>query len=129
MDGTLIETWTSQRSLKKQDDESYKGQSCGRLRNNDYARFKNGSGVAFIPARGVGLFGHVLMENRNGLIVEAMVTQAAGRATKTPRSLIMHHCCSNGFGQRHYEPVSGEPIRPTARDSSELCERRTFDPT
>ncbi len=38
----------------------------------------------------LGYLGHVLMENRNGMIVDAMVTQADGRAERDAAVLMLY---------------------------------------
>lgn len=93
VDGTLIEAWASQRSFRrkdgKDDDNSDgPGRNAGRdfhgeTRSNEThasttdreARMYRKSFAH--PAR-LCYAAHVLMENRNGLVVEAMVNQASG---------------------------------------------------
>ena len=87
VDGTLIQAWASRRSFKEKSDPPTRGTGArGRklLRDThesttdaDARLYKKGSGAA-VPS----YLGHVLTENRNGLIVGAMVTRAATTAER-----------------------------------------------
>lgn len=97
VDGTLIEAWASHKSFKPKDDHDSDGGGeggrnaevdfRGRPRSNDThvsttdpdARLYRKSKAA--PAV-MGYLGHVLMENRNGLVVAATVTHATGTAER-----------------------------------------------
>lgn len=94
VDGTLIQAWASHKSFVPKDDgdgdadgDSGDGSDFrGQPRSNDthqsktdpdsrlYRKGKTASELRFM--------GHTLMENRNGLIVNAMVTQADGHAER-----------------------------------------------
>ena len=90
VDGTLIEAWASQKSFQKKDggdDET--GSQFPRREAHATTRTNRRP----IPTPGcigkangqeakLSYLGHVLMENRNGLIVDAMVTQADGTAER-----------------------------------------------
>jgi transposase len=88
VDGTLIEAWASQKSFQKKDGGGGDGAEFrGEKRTNDTHEsktdpdaklYRKGNGQ---EAR-LGYLGHVMMENRNGLIVDAMVTQADGTAER-----------------------------------------------
>lgn len=96
VDGTLIEAWASQKSVQKKDGgDAEPGQFRGEKRSNethasktdaDARLYRKGHGQ---EAR-LGYLGHVLMENRNGLIVDAMVTQADGKAERDAALLMLH---------------------------------------
>ncbi len=93
VDGTLIDAWASQKSFRRKDgsdddNPDGTGRNAGRnfqgeKRTNDThasttdpeARMYRKSNAH--PAK-LCYAGHVLMENRNGLVVDAMVTQATG---------------------------------------------------
>jgi IS5 family transposase len=93
VDGTLIDAWASQKSFRRKDgsdddNPDGPGRNAGRnfqgeKRTNDThasttdpeARMYRKSNAH--PAK-LCYAGHVLMENRNGLVVAAMVTQATG---------------------------------------------------
>lgn len=97
VDGTLIEAWASQKSYRRRDGndddnpDSF-GRNSGRnfqgeTRSNEThasttdpeARLMRKSQAT--PAR-LCFAGHVLMENRNGLVVNAALTQATGTAER-----------------------------------------------
>ena len=99
VDGTLIEAWASQKSFRPKDEEP--GASAGpkevnfhgETRRNDTHRsttdpearlFKKSKGS---EAR-LGYLGHVLMENRNGLLVQTLVTPATGTAERDAALLL-----------------------------------------
>jgi len=96
VDGTLIEAWASQKSFQKKDGgDGDPGQFHGERRSNqthesktdpDARLYRKGHGQ---EAR-LGYLGYVLMENRNGLIVNAMVTHADGTAERDAALLMLH---------------------------------------
>jgi transposase len=97
IDGTLIEAWASQKSFQRKDGppdadgRDFHGQS----RKNDthasktdpdaklYRRTRHGE------AR-LAYLGHLVIENRHGLIVDAMATTADGRAERDAGLLMLH---------------------------------------
>jgi transposase len=96
VDGTLIEAWASQKSFQRKDgDTDGDGQNFhGQTRKNDThasttdpeARLYRKSDSA--EAR-LAYLGHLLIENRHGLIVDAMATQADGRAERDAAILML----------------------------------------
>lgn len=88
VDGTLIQAWAGHKSFVRKDgqDDDDGGDFRGKSRSNEthesstdpdsrlYRKGKTASELRFM--------GHTLMDNRNGLIVNAMVTQADGRAER-----------------------------------------------
>jgi transposase len=88
VDGTLIEAWASQKSFQRKDGgggEGGGGNFHGEQRSNQTHESKtDGEARLYKKSQGsearLSYLGHVMMENRNGLIVEAMVTQADGTA-------------------------------------------------
>ena len=94
MDGTLIEAWASHKSFKRKDGDSatppgrnpevdFKGQE----RSNDtHAITTDADARLFKKAQGdksrLCHMGHILMENRNGLIVDIEITHASGTAER-----------------------------------------------
>src|SRR5712675_1553769 len=98
VDGTLIEAWASQKSFQKKDDDKTGGDGAnfhGHKRSNqtqtsttdpEAKLYRKGSG----QEAKLSYLGHVLMENRNGLIVDAMVTQADGTAERDAAMLMVH---------------------------------------
>ena len=88
VDGTLIEAWASQKSFQKKDGGEGDGSEFrGDKRTNDTHESKTDPDAKlYRKGNGqeakLGYLGHVMMENRNGLIVDAMVTQADGTAER-----------------------------------------------
>ena len=96
VDGTLIEAWASQKSFQKKDGgEDDPGQFRGERRKNDTHQSKTDPDAKlYRKGNGqeakLGFLGHILMENRNGLIVDAMVTQADGKAERDAALLMLY---------------------------------------
>jgi transposase len=92
VDGTLIEAWASQKSFRPKDEAGSGGTPReadfhGEHRSNethqsttdpDCRLYKKSQGAE----AQLSYLGHVLMENRNGLLVRTMVTQADGTAER-----------------------------------------------
>jgi transposase len=88
VDGTLIQAWAGHKSFVRKDgkDDDDGGDFRGKSRSNEthesstdpdsrlFCKGKTASELRFM--------GHTLMENRNGLIINAMVTQADGHAER-----------------------------------------------
>ncbi|MGO9008536.1 MAG: IS5 family transposase [Bryobacteraceae bacterium] len=95
VDGTLIEAWASQKSFQKKDGDDEPGQFGGQRRSNETHESKTDP-EARLYRKGngqeakLGYLGHVLMENRHGLIVDAMVTQADGTAERDAALLMLY---------------------------------------
>jgi len=97
VDGTLIEAWASQKSFQKKDD-SDDGDGAnfhGQQRRNDTHRSKTDPEAKLYRKGGgqearLSYLGHVLVENRNGLIVGAMATTADGHAERDAALLMVH---------------------------------------
>jgi transposase len=98
VDGTLIEAWASQKSFQKKDDDHTGGDGAnfqGHKRSNrTHASTSDPSAKLYRKGGGqeakLSYLGHVLMENRNGLIVDAMVTQADGTAERDAAMLMVY---------------------------------------
>lgn len=89
VDGTLIEAWASQKSFQRKDDDTDgDGRSWhGEKRSNDTHVSKTDPDARlYKKSRGaearLAYLGHALIENRHGLIVDAMATHADGRAER-----------------------------------------------
>jgi transposase len=89
VDGTLIEAWASHKSFKPKDaDKGDDGSNFhGQKRKNDtHASTSDPNAKLYRKAAGrearMSYMGHVVMENRNGLAVAGMVTQANGTAER-----------------------------------------------
>ena len=112
VDGTLIEAWASQKSFqKKEEKDDQPGKFRGDKRTNDTHESKTDP-EARLYRKGHGqearlaYLGHVLMENRNGLIVEAMVTQADGTAERDAGMLMLYERWRKRRRQRRHGPLS-----------------------
>jgi transposase len=96
VDGTLIEAWASVKSFRPKDgggeppgpgrngERDFHGE---RRRNDTHASVTDPEAKLFRKGRGkeakLSFMGHVLMENRNGLVVGATLTQASGTAERS----------------------------------------------
>ena len=95
VDGTLLEAWASLKSFRPKDEGEpptggEKNPSVdfhGQTRSNDTHQSTTDS-ESLLAKKGSGkeaklcFAGHVLMENRNGLVVDAVLTQATGTAER-----------------------------------------------
>jgi transposase len=96
VDGTLIETWASLKSFRPKDEEPPASTGGNRnpevdfhrekRRNDTHASTTDPESRLFRKGKGkeakLCFMGHVLMENRNGLVVDTRVTQATGTAER-----------------------------------------------
>src|SRR6195256_5221152 len=97
VDGTLIEAWASMKSFKPKDGvDERPAESGGRNREKDFHGEKHSNEThasttdpeARLYRKGTGkeaklcFIGHALMENRNGLFVDACLTPADGHAER-----------------------------------------------
>jgi transposase len=97
VDGTLIEAWASQKSFQRkdrnpgQDGTNFRGQTRA---NDTHASTTDPDAKLYRKSNGaesrLAYLGHLLIENRHGLIVDAMATQADGRAERDAGLLMMH---------------------------------------
>jgi transposase len=101
VDGTLIEAWASQKSFQRKDGgDGDPGQFRGERRSNETHESKTDP-EARLYRKGngqeakLGYLGHVLMENRHGLIVDAMLTQADGTAERDAALLMLYRMWRN----------------------------------
>src|SRR5450759_252746 len=99
VDGTLIEAWASHKSFRRKDGngkppgaggevdfhgEKRKNQTHGSTTDPDARLFRKSKG----SEAKLGYLGHVLMENRNGLLVQTFLTEANGRAERDAAMLM-----------------------------------------
>ena len=88
VDGTLIQAWASHKSFKKKDGSDDDGTNFhGQKRSNDtHESTTDPDARLYKKSYGkeshLAYLGHALVENRNGLIAAAMVTQADGFAER-----------------------------------------------
>lgn len=109
VDGTMIEAWASQKSFqRKEDDDSDRpgGASFhGDKRSNaTHASKTDPDARLYKKSRGseakLSYLGHVMVENRHGFIVEAMLTQADGTAEADAAILMADAMRKKRRGQR-----------------------------
>ena len=93
VDGTLLEAWASQKSFRPKNDEEppsgtpHEAEFHGQRRSNaTHQSTTDPEARLYKKSKGseakLSYLGHVLMENRNGLLVRTMVTQADGTAER-----------------------------------------------
>jgi len=88
VDGTLIEAWASRRSYEPKGEPPARGTGArGRKLLRDTHASKTDPEARLFKRSGAAearpsYLGHVLMENRHGLVVEAMVSEAGQRAER-----------------------------------------------
>jgi transposase len=97
VDGTLIEAWASHKSFQRKDGKpdgdgkNFRGQT---RRNDTHASTTDPDARLYRKSNGaesrLAYLGHLLIENRHGLIVDAMATQADGRAERDAGLLMLH---------------------------------------
>jgi len=96
VDGTMIEACASQKSFQKKDSgDDEGGEFRGQNRSNDTHQSKTDP-EAKLYRKGNGqeaklsYLGHVLIENRNGMIVDALLTQADGTAEREAAMILAY---------------------------------------
>src|ERR1700756_2745114 len=97
VDGTLIEAWASHKSFKPKrantddDGSNFHGQ---RRKNDTHQSMTDPEAKLYRKAAGreakLSYLGHALMENRNGLAVGGMVTQADGSAERRASEALLN---------------------------------------
>jgi transposase len=97
VDGTLIEAWASQKSFQRKDGgtDGDGANFHGQTRKNDtHASTTDPDARLYRKSKGaearLAYLGHLLIENRNGLIVDAMATHADGTAERDAAMLMLH---------------------------------------
>ncbi len=112
VDGTLIEAWASQKSFQKKDGgDDQPGAVSRRASAQRNTRIENRSGCRLYRKGSgqeakLGYLGHVLMENRHGLIVAAMLTQADGSAERDAALLMLYRQWRQRCQRRVNRPMS-----------------------
>lgn len=97
VDGTLIAAWASQKSFQRKDGtpdgdgRNFHGES---RKNDTHASKTDADARVYRKSRNaearLAYLGHLVIENRNGLIVDAMATAADGRAERDAAVLLLH---------------------------------------
>jgi len=99
VDGTLIEAWASHKSFRRKDGQGKPPGAGGEVdfhgekRNNQtHESTTDPDARLFRKSQGseakLSYLGHVLMENRNGLLVQTFLTEANGRAERDAAMLM-----------------------------------------
>ena len=103
VDGTLLQAWASLKSVKPRDDDELPPSAGGRNADVDFHGQRRTNEThrsttdpeARIARKGRGqeaklcFSGHVLMENRNGLVLDVLVSQASGTAERDAALLML----------------------------------------
>jgi len=109
VDGTMIEAWASQKSFQRKGGDDSDGQGGasfhGDKRSNaTHASKTDPDARLYKKSRGseakLSYLGHVMVENRHGFIVEAMLTQADGTAEADAAILMADAMRKKRRGQR-----------------------------
>jgi ribosomal protein S6E (S10) len=112
VDGTMIEACASQKSFQKKgggDDEG--GEFRGQKRTNDTHQSKTDPD-AKLYRKGNGqeaklsYLGHVLIENRSGMIVDALLTQADGTAERDAAMILAYRQQQRNRRRVHRRPMT-----------------------
>jgi transposase/IS5 family transposase len=99
VDGTLIEAWASHKSFRRKDGKGKPPEAGGdvdfhgeKRKNETHASTTDPDARLFKKSKGseakLSYLGHVLMENRNGLLVQTFLTEANGRAEREAAMLM-----------------------------------------
>ena len=100
VDGTLIEAWAGQKSFRRKDGKGKPPGPAGEVdfhgekrKNQTHASTTDPDARLFRKSKGseakLSYLGHVLMENRNGLLVQTFLTEATGRAERDAAMLMV----------------------------------------
>ena len=107
VDGTLIEAWASQKSFQRKDGgtdgdgRDFRGQQ---RKNDTHASTTDPDARLYRKSNGaesrLAYLGHLLIENRHGLIADAMATIADGFAEREAATLLVHAQWQRAPGRR-----------------------------
>lgn len=96
VDGTLIEAWASQKSFRPKDgggDDDGSNFHGQKRKNDTHASTSDPDSRLYRKATGreakLSYMGHAVMENRNGLAVAGLVTQANGTAERRAAEILL----------------------------------------
>jgi len=100
VDGTLIEAWAGQKSFRRKDGKGKPPGPAGAVdfhgekrKNRTHASTTDPDARLFRKSKGseakLHYMGHVLMENRNGLLLQTFLTEATGRAERDAAMLMV----------------------------------------
>lgn len=107
VDGTLIQAWANRRSFREKKDPPQRGSGVGGKKllrdthesttDREARLYKKSAAAAAVPS----YLGHVLTENRNGLVVAALATQSS---TTAEREAAL--CLLDRLGGRRMERIT-----------------------
>ena len=107
VDGTLIEAWASQKSFRPKDGppDGEGRHFHGQTRTNDtHASTTDPDAKLYRKSHNaearLAYLGHLLVENRHGLIVKAMSTTADGRAERDAGLIMLHDLTHTALSKR-----------------------------
>jgi transposase len=124
VDGTLIQAWANRRSFKEKTDPPSRGTGSGGKKllrdthessSDPEARlYKKCGAAAAVPA----YLGHVITENRNGLVVQAVATQASASAERDAALVMLDKlkrpcagACTLGADKGYYDQRFVDALR------------------
>ena len=110
VDGTLIEAWASMKSFRPKDGDDEPPEDGGRNGSRDFRGERRSNEThasttdpdARLYRKGPGMearlcfLGHVLMENRSGLVVDAELTRASGHAERLAALAMVDRVATRG---------------------------------
>ena len=107
VDGTLIEAWASQKSFQRKDggpDDDGRNFHGQRRTNDTHASTTDPDARLFRKSNNaesrLAYLGHLFIENRHGLIVDALATQADGAAERDAATLLVLDHTQRAPGRR-----------------------------
>jgi hypothetical protein len=124
VDGTLIQAWASQKSFRKKDGSDGDGTTSTDSKRSNETHESTTDPDARLYKKSYGkesklaYLGHALVENRNGLIAAAMVTQADGFAEREAALLMLADKQKAARGASPWART-----RPTTRRTSSTAAR------
>jgi transposase len=138
VDGTLIEAWASHKSFGRKDGQGNPPEAGGdvdfhgeKRKNETHESTTDPDARLFRKSKGreakLSYWGHVMMENRNGLLVQTFLTEANGRAERDA-ALLMAEAIPGGRrvtlgGDKNYD------TQGTARDEHHsACRAKRHQP-
>jgi len=128
VDGTLIEAWASQKSFQRKDggpDEDGRNFHGDSRRNDTHASKTDPDAKLYRKGHGhearLAYLGHLVIENRHGLIVDAMASTADGRAEREVATVLLdEHVHRRGWRGRTVGADKGYDTREFVGDAREL---------
>ena len=110
VDGTLLEAWASQKSYRPRAEDGPPASGAGRnpevdfhgerRRRDTHVSRTDPQAMLYRKGRGqpakLSFLGHVLIENRNGLVVDVELTPATGTAEREAAQRMLHRRAASG---------------------------------